>query len=495
MSEETLNRARVVRVADGRAAVRSLWLQEALGRPGEEDAAPLIGELRADVCIVGGGYAGLWAALHLKDQAPALGVVLIERDVCGGGASGRNAGYLMSYWTKFLSLEKACGTVEALRIGHASDAAGIDIRDFCREHAIDIDYRQDGWLWAATNPAQIDAWQDTIAALDAHGVAPFDRWSPADVTRRAGSARHLAGVCERAAARIQPALLARGLRRVALARGVRIFEHTPLQRLQRGTPARIVTPRGSVRADRVLIAMGAWGIRWPEIRQAMVVVTGDVVFTGPIPERLAALGWTDGLYVSDGRALLNYYRTTRDHRLLFGKGGMSGRFPFGGHLGELVDGASAFASELGDWLRWTYPTLADVPLAGSWRGPVDRTANGLPFIDRLRGHSNVYFAAGFSGLGIVPCRLAAHALADLALERRTERSGCGLVRPTRRDFPREPFRYLGSQIMRHALLAKDAAEDRGRTPNALLRAIVRYAPAGVSPFKAVSPPDARCVTR
>lgn len=469
---------------------RSLWLQEALAGEQAEAAPVLRGAARADVCVVGGGYTGLWTALQLKEREPGLEVVLIERDVCGGGASGRNAGYMNSYWTKFLSLSKICGEAEALRIARASEDAIAEIRDFCVCHGIDIDYRQDGWLWVATNPAQIGAWQDTIDAIARHGVHPFDAWTREEAVRRTGCARHLAAVCERNAARIQPALLARGLRRVALARGVRIHEQTPLVDFTSGTTVTVRTPEARIAAGKLILAMNAWAIRWAEIRQAMVVVTGDCIYTPPIPQRLADLGWRDALYVSDGRALINYYRSTRDGRLVFGKGGMSGKFRYGGRIGTNVDGASELAQALTAWLRWTYPQLADVAIAGSWRGPVDRTRSGLAFIERLGRQANVFFAAGFSGLGIIPCHLAARILAGLALEARTEWSECPLVRHPSRDFPREPLRYLGSQVLRRALLAKDRAEDEGRKPNAILRALAALAPAGMSPFKQgqVEPP-------
>src|SRR5690606_28369603 len=149
------------------------------------------------------------------------------------------------------------------------------------------------WLWVATNPAQSGAWDDTIAALAAHGVEPFDTWPVEELVRRTGTTRHLAGVCERDAARIQPALLARGLRRVALARGVRIHEGTPLEDLEVGPTVRVRTPRGVVTAERVVLALGAWGLRWSEIRQAMVVVTGDIVYTAPIDRQLTRIGWQD----------------------------------------------------------------------------------------------------------------------------------------------------------------------------------------------------------
>lgn len=463
---------------------RSFWLEEALAAEDGQDQPELRRSIRADVCIVGGGYTGLWTAIHLKEADPGLSVVLVERDICGSGASGRNAGYLLSWWAKFLSLCKVCGEAEALRIARASDAAISEIERFCVAHQIDVDFQHDGWLWVGTNKAQVGLWRETMDAIARHGEAPIVEWTRDEVVARSGSPIHLAGVCETNAARVQPALLARGLRQVALERGVEIFEHSPLTELRLENPTVVRTPQGAVTAEKVILAMNAWGIRWAELRKAVVVVSGDMIITPPIPETLRRLGWTDGLTISDGRALLHYYRTTRDGRIAFGKGGMSGRFTFGGRVGSEVEGRSDFELQLLQLMRATYADLSDVGIATSWRGPVERSRSGLPFFSRLGKYGNVLFAIGFSGNGIGPCYLGGRILSSLALGRRDEWSECPLVRSPTRDFPPEPFRYVGSQLIRRALLAKDRADDEERAPSLAVRLLTSMAPAGLSPFEA-----------
>jgi glycine/D-amino acid oxidase-like deaminating enzyme len=469
---------------------RSFWLDEALAADPSPLAPALDQDIRADVCIVGGGYCGLWTALSLKQAEPALDVVLIERDVCGSGASGRNAGFLLSWWAIYLSLAKICGEVEGLRIARASAAAVGDVMAFCRTHAIDADIRHGGWLWSATNRAQLGVWQDTIAALARHGEHPIAEWDRAETARRSGTPSNLGGAFERDAARIQPAMLARGLRRVAQERGVRIFEQTPLVglRMDAAQPA-VKTPRGVITARKVVLAMNAWAVRFAAIRKAMVVVSGDIVLTPPIPERLGALGADDGLTVSDGRALVHYWRATRDGRLAFGKGGMSGTFSVGGRVGDEVEGETPLRSALAAALHELFPSLASAGIARGWRGPIDRTRSGLPFFWHLDRARNVVFAAGFSGNGVGPCYLAGKILASLALERADEWGRCGLVRPTARDFPPEPVRFIGSHLIRHALIACDRADDAGRRAPFAARLLARLAPAGVSPFQADVEPE------
>jgi glycine/D-amino acid oxidase-like deaminating enzyme len=235
--------------------VRSWWLGQVA--PGAA-ATALHSDRRADICIVGGGFSGLWTALRVKQLQPGAEVVLVEADICGGGASGRNGGFAMSLWHSFVALERAYGSAEALRLARASCAAVDEIGSFSEEHEIDAQYRRDGWLWTATNRMQVGAWNSTVAAVERHGVQPFENIETEELAARSGSSEHLAGVFEPTAATVQPALLGRGLLRVARERGVAVFERSPMVMLERGRLAVVTTPGGRITADRVVIAMNAW---------------------------------------------------------------------------------------------------------------------------------------------------------------------------------------------------------------------------------------------
>lgn len=458
--------------------MRSLWLEEALR--GAEDAPSLEGEEHADICIVGGGYTGLWTAIRLKEHDPALDVVLVESDVCGCGASGRNGGFVLSWWAKFGSLKKVCGSEEAVRLAVASSEAVDAIGAFCSEHGIDAHFRRDGWLWAATSQAQLGAWDETLEAITAHGHEPFVRLDAAETARRAGTDTHLGGVFEPRAATVQPALLARGLRRVALERGVRLFERSPMRRLDRSQPPRVVTANGCVRADKVVLALNAWAAGLPELRRALVVIASDIVATAPAHKRLAEIGWASGIAISDSRMLVNYYRTTLDGRVVFGKGG--GKLAFGGRIGTSFDGPSPRADAVAASLRSLYPSLGDVAVAQSWMGPIDRTEVGLPFFSRLGGRDDILYGVGYSGNGVGPAFLGGRILASLALGLSNEWSQAGLARPPVGLFPPEPVRYLGGLLVRWAVERKEAAEDAGRSAGRPIRFLAGLAPAGLVPL-------------
>lgn len=465
-----------------RDADLSFWLAEALAGDSLEPT-PLIGDERADVCIVGGGFTGLWTALGIKRADPAARVTIVERGVCGSGASGRNGGFALSLWAKFLPLERLAGRAEAVRLARASSEAVKEIGAFCNAHGLADDYAPSGWLWSATSEAQRDTWAETLDAIEAAGHAPFETVSDARVRELGGSPRHRAGVLERVAARVQPARLAFALRRAALEAGVAIYERTPMTRLVRGTRPVVQCARGAISAGTVVLATNAWGVAFPEIRRAIAVVSSDVVATAPRPDLLARIGWDDGPAVSDSRMLVHYYRTTPDGRIVFGKGGGSGTLAFGGTVDSAFDGASPIAATVTDELRATYPAFADVPIAQSWTGPIDRSSHGLPVFGRLPGCPQVLYGVGYSGNGVGPSVLGGKILTSLALERRDAWSECGLVQSLERAFPPEPFRYVGGKLVRAAIARRDRALDAGRPVGPVVRALAGLAPAGLSPIR------------
>jgi glycine/D-amino acid oxidase-like deaminating enzyme len=290
-------------------------------------------------------------------------------------------------------------------------------------------------------------------------------------------------VFEESAATVQPAKLARGLRRVALQRGVRIHERSTMRDLGDGARLTVRTDAGSLRADKVVLAMNAWAVRFPDLRKAMVVVSSDIIVTEPLPERLRDIGWTSGLGISDSRMLVHYYRTTADGRIAFGKGGGGGTLGFGSSVGEAFEGKSRYESYLRRWFEFTFPALRGVRCPRTWTGPIDRSKSAMPLFGPLPGRPGVLYAIGFSGNGVGPAVVAGRVLASLALDRKDEWSTCGLVRPPTRDFPPEPIRYFGGKLVQEAVRRRDRAEDENRKPGVLLRAVASLAPAGLSPVK------------
>jgi len=454
---------------------RAFWLQQIADEL--EPAEALNRDIDADVAIIGGGYVGLWTALQILEKSPESNVVILEKDICGGGASGRNGGFVMSWWPKVNSLITSCGQDEAIRLAAASAANIAEIGRFCDAHNIDAHFQQKGWLWTATTEAQRGAWQSVIRCCERLGYPVFQSISPEDLKVRTGSVAHLEGVFDPDVATVQPARLVRGLRRVALQRGIQIFENTVVTRFDRQQSVTLKTPNACVTADRVVIANNAWAAAIPELSRSIVPVTSTIVMTEAMPERLQSIGWTDGEGVTDSQLMVDYYRTTSDGRIAFGKG--VGTLAYGSKIGPEFDFNVSDSKAAEADFRRVYPMMADVEIEHSWSGPIDRSYDSLPLFGALPGCDNIFYGIGWSGNGVGPSRLGGKILSSLVLGLQDEWSQCGLVGRKVRQFPPEPLRYVGGNIVRAAVARKEQAEIAGKKPSRLDVALARLAPAGL----------------
>ena len=454
---------------------RAFWLEEL----GDELQAgeSLSSDIHADIAIIGGGYVGLWTAIQIVEKSPESKVVILEKDICGGGASGRNGGFVMSWWPKISSLIASCGQSEAVRLATASADAIEEIGEFCEAHGIDAHYQQKGWLWTATTEVQLDAWEGVIDGCERLGQRVFQHLASGEIKVRTGSKMHLAGVLDPRAATVQPARLVRGLRRVALEQGIRIFENTPVTAFDRQQPVTLNTPHGRVTADRVVIANNVWAAAIPELSRYIVPVTSTIVITEAVPERLQEIGWRGGEAITDSQLMVDYYRTTRDGRIAFGKG--TGALAFGTKIGQRFDFDDMDAEATEADFRRVYPMLRDVKIEHSWSGPIDRTYDSLPLFGALPKADHIVYGIGWSGNGVGPSRIGGRILSSLALGLKDEWSQCGLVERKPRRFPPEPFRYIGGNVVRSAVARKEKAEAAGEKPSKLDVTLACLAPAGL----------------
>lgn len=446
------------------------WLEEA----GPVTAMPeLSGERGADVVVIGGGYTGLWTAWLVKKLEPDARVVLLEGEVCGHGPSGRNGGFCNVMWFSLPNMRARWGDEAALAVARASGAAVDGIEAFCREQGVDAWFRRGGYLQVSTAPAHDGIWEEAVAACrelgEGDAVQPLDRDA---VAARCASPAFRAGALYPDSATVQPARLALGLRQRLLGSGVEIFERSLVRRLE-GSPNGVVaqTSQGEVRANAAVVAIGA-AAKAPRapLRNSLTVSSSHIVLTEPVPELLEEIGWTGGECITDGRTLLDYFRTTPDGRIAFGWGG--GRIAMGARLHgrseldtEAVAGAAAH-------LRRYFPDLAGRGITHAWGGPVDVSPTHLPAVVPLRG-SRTFAAAGYTGNGVGPSHMVARTLASLALDRRDDPSKLPFVDPSPQRVPPEPFHWLGGETIRRALIAKEEAELSARPPHPISTLISR----------------------
>jgi glycine/D-amino acid oxidase-like deaminating enzyme len=470
---------------------RSSWLRAALaeepaGLVADVAAPPFAGRIHADVAILGGGYTGLWTALRVRELEPAARVVLIERDVCGGGPSGRNGGFVTGWWDELPALTRSFGEGEAIRTAAALDEAIASLGPWCDGHGVDAEWRRSGFLQVSAAAAQDDAWLESVQACQRLGFG--DRWrtlTPDEVAGHARSPVFRGGAWMPHAGTVQPAKLARGLRRAALEAGVEIHERTtatvPIERTggpHRGGPVMIATTSregvGTIDADQVVVATNAWASGWRPLARRLVTWSSYVVLTEPIPDRLAEIGWTGGEGIADARFTLHYARTTGDGRIAIGGGG--GRAGVGGRIGRAFTHDARSAARAAEGLRRWFPSLADVRIEDAWGGPIDITDDHRPWFGTRPG-GRTHHGLGYSGNGVAPAILGGRILAALATGRARDDAWVSLPivgdGATPRAFPPEPFRAVGARVFREAMVVRERAEEAGRAPNPLVRELTR----------------------
>ncbi|HTU68195.1 MAG TPA: FAD-binding oxidoreductase [Steroidobacteraceae bacterium] len=365
--------------------------------------APLAGDVRADVCIVGGGISGLSAALHLAERGYA--VALLEAEFLGFGGSGRSGGQtIFGYASGQEKLKKIVGAVDARRMWDISLEGMALLRDLIAKHRIDCDYVA-GHLHVGVKPrhdAELAAECETLH--DEYGYRSV-RSVPHDELRTlVASARYTTGLYDSASGHLNPYKYTLGLGAAATRAGVRIFEHSPVTKLEIAKDANgehvAHAANGSVRARHLLIAGNALlGNLVPELARKLMAVGTYIATTGVLGESRAAALITNNAAVADINWVLDYFRRSADHRLLFG-----GRVSYSG-----VDPFDS-ARVLRGRIQRVFPQLADTKIEYAWGGFVDITPNRAPHFGRLA--PNAYFLQGFSGHGMVLTGIAGKLVAE-----------------------------------------------------------------------------------
>ncbi|SCK28342.1 FAD-dependent oxidoreductase [Vogesella sp. LIG4] len=442
---------------------RPFWLAQALAAESAPPQPPLQGEVRADVCIVGGGFTGLWTAILCRQARPDWRIVVLEKDICGSGASGRNGGCMLTWSTKYLSLARLYGADEAQRLVAASEQAVHDIAAFCRRHGIDADIRLGGAVYAASSAAQHGALNQVLAALEQVGRNRWRALSDADTRAASGSALLRAGYHSPLAGSLQPARLVRGLLRVARAMGVLVYEHSAMTALAEHDTVVVSSAGGRVLASQAVLALNVdTPVHSPQLGRSVLRVSSDMIITEPVPELIQRLGLQRGQAVCDLRTFVHYWRSTPDGRLMLGKGG--NHIAFGNRADGYFDGPGACRGQLQQALARFFPALAGVPLAQGWTGASDRSASGFPFFGQLPGYRRVLYGMGYSGNGVVQSYLGGQILSSQLLGGEHAWQHSPLLRGPLAQFPPEPLRWCGAMLVRGAIRRVEQAQDRNQLP-------------------------------
>jgi len=431
---------------------------------------PLRGDERVDVAIVGAGFTGLWTAYALAKADPSLKILLIEKDVAGWGASGRNGGWCSA---DLVSPPEALAGRYGRDAAVAMQRAMIDtvgeIGRLCAAEGIDAHYAHGGTLKVATSPLETQRLRADLETARGYGWGPEDRrWlEPAEACSRIAVDGLTGATYSPHCAVVHPARLARGLARVVERLGVRIVEGTPATAV---SPGRVRTERGTVRADAVVRALeGATGSLRGHARLILVVHIHMGV-TEPLPPSFwDAVGWREREALSDMRPVFVYAQRTLDDRIAFG---LARGHPHPGSLTPTYVVPTA-ARTLSSRLTRLFPGARAARIASLWSGYVGMSRDWFPSVGLRDG---IAWAGGYFGDGVSTANLAGRTLADLITGRETELTRLPWVGHRWRPWEPQPLAMAGVAGLFTAMRWGDAVETWTGRPSRLLGLVERWLP-------------------
>lgn len=446
------------------AATYPWWVEEALASgvlPAPEP--PLVGRRNVDVAIVGGGYTGLWTALALREREPDLNIAVVEARTCGCGGSGRNGGFVHGYWESFGKLSGLFGREEALRIAEAGSEAQTQIARFAAAQPHDLWWSSQGIRLVATSRAQECAAKSAVRAIDdvPENVRPY-----ATYDAKIGTGGQ--GVLFPEGATVQPARLLGALKTAVREAGVAVYETSPVVELGCSGRYLLRTPLGVVEAGDVVLGAGPWLSGTRPYSRHLTNLGSFAVVTEPVPEYLERSGLPAGFAVKDARMFLHWARTTKDGRIVVGTG--AGPMSYDGRVGAVHSSHAPSLARCTAALRRFFPGIGEVTIEHGWGGPIDMSADRLPFFGTLPG-TGIHYGLGYSGHGVNASWIGGQVLASLALgsdDRWTNSKFCRADVP---KLPPEPFRFFGGKLIHRSSLAVEDDLDNGRKSSLANRTI------------------------
>ena len=432
----------------------SWWYASAPREPRD----PLPGDVDADVAIVGAGFTGLWTAYYLKRADPGLRVCVLEREVVGFGASGRNGGWCVGSMAAAPRAHERRQTGGALRMARAIQQTVDEVGEVAQKEAIDCHFQKGGTIYPAVNPPQLASLTERARLAWDLGMDESDyRLLPAretlDILNIPGV--H-GGLYTPHCAALQPYRLAAGLADTASRLGVDLYEQTAVSRIG---PRRVDTAHGTVRAEVVVRATEAYTGSLDGHARKLIPIYNHMVVTEPLPPAFwDEVGLERRETFEDARRVIYYGQRTADDRIAIG--GLAAEYAFRSRIDRGRELRHAAHRRLERLLRQLFPALERTRIAQRWGGVLAVPRDWYPSVgyDRVSGHA---WAGGYVGQGVAASNLAGRTLTDLIRGEDSELTALPWVNHRSPDWEPEPARWLGARATTALLTAADWADDHG----------------------------------
>ena len=444
----------------------SYWL-ETCG----DDLTPrpaLAGTRTVDVAILGAGYSGLWTAYYLLQRDPSLRVAVVEAEIAGFGASGRNGGWCYAGFPVSLgALAERFGREQARATVLAMRETVAEIARVCTDEGINAQIAASGVLRIARGPEQVPALAQAMATYEQFGLADgYQQLSAAETAERLRVSRALGAIWARDGLTIHPARLVRGLARAVERRGGVIYERSPVTAFQAsgdgGDRPRLVTAGGEVRAQAIVLAGEAYLARFAQFRRQVLPLYSLIALTEPLSDaQWATIGWAGRECVSSNRYVVDYLQRTADGRILFGSRGAPYRH--GARIRDEYDRHGPTHARIGQLLRAWFPSLQDVRITHAWGGPFNVPRDWMPTVAHDRA-SGIATARGYGGQGVATAHLAGRTLAELLTGTASARTSLPFVGHRSPDWEPEFLRWLAVRLMLPSYARIDARARWSGTP-------------------------------
>lgn len=439
----------------------SFWLETA----GEQLVArpALTHSSEVDVAILGGGYTGLWTAYYLLRQNHGLSVAVVEKEIVGFGASGRNGGWCSSKFPVTPGmLEHRYGKNPARELMLAMQASVDEIARFCEEEYVDAHFHKGGILTLARGEHQLLFLREAYAFYERLGLGDQYRLLNADEAKEHVKVTNVHGaIYATENASVHPGRLVRGLARAVERHGGVIYEQTEVQDFVEGGELRLLTPGGELRARKAIVLAGeAYLSGLSKLHRSILPVYSLISLTEPLTsEQWSQIGWQNRESVASAKLTVDYLTRTADGRILFGSRGAPYRF--GSRITDKQDRHLETHARIQRTVIEWFPMLEGIKFTHNWGGPVGMPRDWMPMAS-FNPATRVATARGYTGQGLSTTNLTGRILAELILGKQTELGTLPMAQRTSPNWEPEPLRWLAVRYAQNAFLRIDEAAEQGR---------------------------------